>query len=60
MPKVSFREGTDARKAASVVAEELKEKPRSGSKVDNPHSLARWIVKNRLSSDKRRELSSRR
>ena len=59
MPKVSFKEGTAARKAASVLSEELKEKPRS-AKVENPHALARWIVKKRLSTAKRRAIASRR
>ena len=59
MPKISFKEGTEARKAASVVAEELKEKPRSGSKVDNPHALARYITK-RMTPSKRRAVANRR
>ena len=59
MAKVSFKEGTEARKAASIVAEELKEKPRSGSKVDNPFALSRYITK-RMSPSKRRAVASRR
>ena len=59
MAKVSFKEGTEARQAASIVAEELKEKPRSGSRVDNPHALARYITK-RMSPSKRRAVASRR
>ena len=59
MSKISFREGTEARNAASVVAEELKEKPRSGEKVDNPFALSRYITK-RMSPSKRRAVASRR
>ena len=58
MPKISFKEGTEARKAASVVAEELKEKPRS-AQVDNPHALARYITK-RMTPSKRRAVANRR
>ena len=58
MPKVSFQEGTEARKAASVVAEDLKEKPRS-AKADNVFALSRYITK-RMSPSKRRAVASRR
>lgn len=56
--KVSFKEGTEARKAASVVAEDLKEKPRS-AKVDNPFALSRYITE-RMSSSQRRKVAARR
>ena len=58
LKKVSFREGTEARNAASVVAEELKEKPRS-AKADNVFALSRYITK-RMSPSKRRAVASRR
>lgn len=58
MAKISFTKGTEARKAASIVAEELKEKPRS-AKVDNPFALSRYITK-RMSPSKRRAIASRR
>ena len=57
---ISFKEGSTGDKAASVVAEDLKEKPRSGgSKVDNPFALSRYITK-RMSPSKRRAVASRR
>ena len=59
MPKTSFKEGTTARQAASVLAEDIKEKPRSGVKVDNHFALSRYVVK-RLSPAKRRAVASRR
>ena len=60
MAKVSFKEGTKARKAASIVAEELKEKPRSGgSKVANVFALSRYITK-RMTPSKRRAVANRR
>ena len=59
MPKVSFKEGTTARQAASVLAEDIKEKPRSGARVDNPFALSRYITK-RMSPAKRRAVASRR
>lgn len=57
--KVSFKEGTTAERAASEVAEDIKERPRSGKKVDNPFALSRYVVK-RMSAAKRREVASRR
>ena len=60
MAKMSFKEGTTADKAASVIAEDIKAKPRSGtSKVDNPFALSRHVVK-RMSPAKRREVAARR
>ena len=60
MTKVSFREGSTGDKSASVVAEDLKEKPRSGgSKVANVFALSRYITK-RMSPSKRRAVASRR
>ena len=56
---LSFKKGTEAQKAASVMAEEIKTKPRS-AKVENPFALSRWIVQHKLSSQKRRTLASRR
>ncbi len=59
MANLSFEKGSTAQKAASVVAEDLKEKPRS-AKADNPFALSRWIVRHKLSSTKRREIAARR
>ena len=59
MAKISFKEGTTARQAASVLAEDIKEKPRSGAKVDNAFALSRYVVK-RMSPAKRRAVASRR
>jgi len=57
--KLSFKRGTSAQKASSVLAEELKQEDRP-SKADNPFALSRWIVKNKLSTGKRQALAARR
>ena len=58
MAKVSFQEGSEGQKAASVMAEEVEAKPRSAG-VDNKYALAHYIVK-RLSPAKRRAVAARR
>ena len=57
--KMSFKKGTTAQKASSVLAEELKDDDRK-SKADNPFALSRWITKNKLSAGKRKALAARR
>jgi hypothetical protein len=57
--QMSFKEGTSAQKASSVLSEELKQEDRK-SKADNPFALSRWIVKNKLSAGKRKALAARR
>ena len=56
MAKVSFKEGTQAQKARSVIAEDIKENP--DRKVVNPFAIASWQVK-RMSAGKRATVARR-